>query len=61
MRFVDEQYGSRRDGNKHIICNSDFTADENGGISIGGKRFRVRKGLWELLTRKNVNNYVITK
>ena len=37
-----------------------FIADEKGDITIGGKRFRGTRGLWELLTRKNVNSDVIT-
>ena len=60
MRFLDEQYGIRRDGNNLMIGNSDVIADEKGDITIGEKRFRGTKGLWELLTRKNVNSDVIT-
>ncbi len=60
MRFLDEQYGIRRDGNNLMIGNSDVIADEKGDITIAEKRFRGTKGLWELLTRKNVNSDVIT-
>ena len=61
MRFLDEQYGIRRDGNTHMIGNAAVTADEMGDISIGGTRFKGTRGLWELLTRKNVNSHMITK
>ena len=61
MLFLDEQYGIRRDGNNLMIGNSDVIADEKGDITIAEKRFRGTKGLWELLTRKNVNSDVITK
>ena len=60
MRFLDEQYGIRRDGNKFMIANSDVIATEKGDITIRGKRFMGSKGLWELLTRKNLNRDVIT-
>ena len=53
MRFLDEQCGIRRDGNTLMIGNSDITADEKGDITIGGKRFRGTRGLWELLSRRN--------
>ena len=60
MRFLDEQNGIRRDVNTLMIGSAAVTADEKGDISIGGKRFKGRRGLWELLTRKNVNSDVIT-
>ena len=37
-----------------MIGNSDITADEKGDITIGGKRFRGTRGLWELLSRRNI-------
>jgi hypothetical protein len=43
-----------------MIGNSDVVADEKGDITIGEKRFRGTKVLWEILTRKNVNSDVIT-
>ena len=43
-----------------MIVNSDVIADENGDITIRGKRFRGKKTLWELLTRKNINMDVDT-
>ena len=60
MRFLDEQYGIRRDGNTLMIGNSNVIEDEKGDITIGEKRFRGTKGLWELMTRKIVNSDVIT-
>ena len=52
MRFLDERYGIRRDGNTLMIGSSEVVADEKGDSTIGEKRFRGTKGLWELLTRK---------
>ena len=60
MQFLDEQYCIRREGNTLMIGNSDIVADEISDITIGGKRLRCTKGLWELLTRKNVKSDVIT-
>ena len=60
MRFLDEHYGIRRDGNTLMIGNSDVIAEEKGDITIGGYRFRSTNGLWELLVRKNVYSDVIT-
>ena len=60
MRFLDKEYGIRRDENTHVIGNSDVIADEMSDISIGEKRFRGTKRLWELLSRKNFNSDVIT-
>jgi hypothetical protein len=60
MRFLNEKYGIRRDGKNLMIGNSNVFADEKGDITIGEKRFRSTKGLWELLTSKNVNRDLIT-
>ncbi len=60
IRFLDEQYGIRRDGNTFMTGNATVIADEKGDITIGGTRFRGTRGLWEILTRKNVNSDVIT-
>ena len=43
-----------------MIGNAAVIACEKGNITIGGTRFRGTRGLWELLTRKNVNGDVIT-
>ena len=58
MRFLDEQQGNRRERIRLKICNSDVIADVKGDIR--GKRFRSTKGLFELLTRKNINRDAIT-
>jgi hypothetical protein len=59
--FLDKHYGIRRDDDgTFIIGNSVVSMDESSDITINGKRFRGTKGLWELLTRKNVNTDVIT-
>ena len=60
MWFLDEPYSIGLYGNKLIISNSDVIADEKHDISIGEKRFRGTKGLWELSSRKNVNSDVTT-
>ena len=59
MRYLDEQYGIRRYGSTLMIGNSDVITDEKGDITIRGNRFRGTKGLWGLLSRKNVNRDVI--
>ena len=61
LRFLDEQYGIRRDGNTLMSVSAAVTADEKGNISVGGTLFKVTRGLWELLARKIVNSDVITK
>jgi hypothetical protein len=38
-----------------MVGNSVFSVDESSGITVEGKQFRGTNGLWELLTRKNVN------
>ena len=53
LRFLDEQYGIRRDGNSLKIGSAAVTADGNCYISIEGTRFKGTSGLWELLTLKN--------
>jgi hypothetical protein len=59
-RFFDNQYGIRRYGGRFMIGNSAFSVDETRDTTINGKRFRVTKGLWELLTLKNFSTDVIT-
>ena len=59
-RFLDKQYGIRRDGGTFMIGNSAVSVDETSDITINGKRFRGTKELWEPLTRKNVITAVIT-
>ena len=59
IRFLDEQYHVKRDGNTLLIGNAAVIADEKGDITIGWTRFRGTRVLWELLTCKNVNSDVI--
>jgi hypothetical protein len=53
-QFQDRQYGIRKDCDTLMIGNSTANLDEPGVITISGKRFKLREGLWELLTRKDV-------
>ena len=59
-RFFNEKYVIQRAGDTFMIGNSDIRVDETGDITINGKRFRGTKGLWELLTCKNIHRDVIT-
>ena len=61
VRFLDEQYRMRRVGNTLMIDDVPITVDRKGDLSVGGNCFEGTWGLWELLTRKNVNSDVITK
>jgi len=60
-RFLDTQYGVRKKGNMFIICDSPVLVDTSCDLTIKDRVFRGSKGLWELLTRKNVNTEVVTK
>jgi len=60
-RFLDTQYGVRKEGNTFMIGDSQVLVDTSGDITLKDRLFRGTKGLWELLTRKNVNTKVITK
>ena len=44
-----------------MICNSNISIDNGSHFTIKGKRFKGTQGLWDLLTRKNVNTGVITE
>jgi len=44
-----------------MIGDSQVLVDTSGDITIKDRVFKGSKGLWELLTRKNVNTEVITK
>ena len=61
VRFLDGQYGIRRVGSTLMIGDAPITVHAKGDLTIGGTRYKGTRGLWELLTRKNVNNDVITK
>ena len=60
-RFLDTEYGVRKEGNIFMIGDSPVLVDTSGDITIKDRVFKGSKGLWELLTRKNVNTEVITK
>jgi len=60
-RFLDTQFGVRKDGDKFMIGNSPIVVDTDGDIMIKDRVFKGSKGLWELLTRKKVNTEFITK
>ena len=61
-RYLDTEFGVRReDDGTFMIGNSLLTVDEDGDIIINGETFKGTKGLWELLTRKNVDTKLTTK
>jgi len=59
-RYLDTQYGIRKDGDSFMIGDSAVLVDTDSDVTIKGQEFRGTKGLWELLTRKNVNRKLIT-
>lgn len=58
--FLDAEYGLRKVGDKFFIGNSDVTVDANSDLYIKDKHFRGTRGLWELLTRKNVQKKLVS-
>ena len=61
-RYLDTEFGIRReDDGSFMIRNSPLTVDENSNIIIHGETFKGTAGLWELLTRKNVDKSLTTK
>ena len=60
-RFLDTTFGIRSEGGKFKIGNQNVTVDENSNIHLGDKMFKGTTGLWELLTRKNVDHKLVTK
>jgi len=58
-RFLDTQYGIRKDGEQLMISDSPVFVDPDDNITIKGTAFRGTEGLWELLTHKNVNTQLI--
>jgi hypothetical protein len=40
--------------------NSTLSVDYMGYISVNGRHFKGTRGLWELLTHKNFNRFVVT-
>jgi len=59
-RFLDTQYGMRKDGDIFKIGDCAVLVDQDGDITIKVKEFRVSEGLWELLTRKRGNKEHVT-
>ena len=59
-RFLDTQYGIRKDGDTFMIGDSTLTVDRDGDITVKGKHFEGMQGLCELLTRKNVKHEIVT-
>ena len=60
-RFLDTQYGFRKDGNMFMIDDSPVVVDTSGDTTIKDRVFKGSKSLWELLTRKKLNTEFITK
>jgi hypothetical protein len=58
--FRDRQYGIRKEGDTLMIGNSEVDLDEPGVIAVRLKRFKLTKGFWDLLTRKDVNTFTIS-
>jgi hypothetical protein len=59
-RLLDKQYGIRREDGNFMIGDSKITVGNQGDIDIRGKHFKGTRGLWELLTRKNVDRKLVT-
>ena len=59
-RFLDTQYGMRKDGDIFKIGDSVVLVDQGGDITIKETEFRSSEGLWELLTRKRMNKEHVT-
>jgi len=61
LRFLDTQYGIRRDSEQLMIGDSPVFMNPDANLTIKGRVFRGTVGLWELLTRKNVNTQLVGK
>jgi hypothetical protein len=62
-RFLDKVFGIRKDegvDGPFMIGNSSVEVDDSSNVTIQGKQYRGTRGLWELLTRKKVNQSLIT-
>jgi len=59
-RYLDTQYGLRKDGDSFKIGDSTVLVDPDSNYTIKGREFRGTTGLWELLTRKNVDRKNVT-
>ena len=61
-RYLDREFGIRRENDgSFMIRNSPLMVDENSKIIILRETFKGAAGLWELLTRKNVDKSLTTK
>ena len=60
-RFLDTQYGIRREGHNIKVDNSTVTVDNTRNITIKGKQYNGTEDVWKRLTRKNVNYDSIDK
>jgi len=58
---LDADYGLRKIGNRFCIGNSHVTVDTNSDLYIRDKHFKGTRGLWELLTRKRVDNRIVNE
>jgi hypothetical protein len=59
--LLDTKYGIRKDGDAFMIGDSQVYVNTDGDITIKNTRFKGTEGLWELLTRKNVNMERVSK
>jgi hypothetical protein len=59
-RFLDKQYGIRKDDDTFKNGDSPVLVDQDGDITIKENDFRGSEELWELLTRKYVNKEHVT-
>jgi len=55
------QYGVGKDCDIFMVGDSPIVIDTDGDITIKERVFEGSKGLWELLTRNEVNRVLITK
>ena len=59
-RYLDTQYGLRKDGDSFKIGDSTVLVDPDSDITIIRREFKGTTGLWELLTRKNFDRKNVT-
>jgi len=60
-RFLNTQYGVRKDGDMFMIGYSPIVVDTDGDITHKERVFKGSKCLWELFTLKKLNTELITK
>jgi hypothetical protein len=59
-RFLDKDYGIRKEDGMFMLGNSPVSVDAQSNVIVHDKLNRRTTGLWELLTRKKVNQSLIT-